>query len=40
MSSMANLDIEVSMDCMVVNIERPWLHGELFSDSDLDVGQG
>ena len=28
------------MECMVVNIERPWLQGELFSDSDLDVGQG
>ena len=40
MSSMSNLDVEVSMECMVVNIERPWFHSELFSDSDLDVGQG
>ena len=34
---MANLDVEVSMECLVVNIERPWLHEELFSDSELDV---
>ena len=39
MSSMSNLDVEDAMDCLVVNIERPWLHGELFSDSDLDVGR-
>ncbi|KAI9769288.1 MAG: hypothetical protein M1839_003765 [Geoglossum umbratile] len=37
MSSMANLEVEVSMDCLVVNIERPWLHAELFADPDLDV---
>ncbi|KAF2745726.1 hypothetical protein M011DRAFT_504598 [Sporormia fimetaria CBS 119925] len=38
MSSMANLDVEVSMDCMVVEIDRPWLHGELFIDAELDSG--
>ena len=38
MSSMSSLDVEVSMDCLLVSIERPWLHGELFVDSDLDVG--
>ncbi|MCJ1379933.1 hypothetical protein MMC17_003036 [Xylographa soralifera] len=30
MSSMTNLDVEVSMECIVVNIDRPWLHAELF----------
>jgi hypothetical protein len=39
MSSMSNLDVEIAMDCLVVNIERPWLHAELFLDSDLDVGK-
>ena len=36
-ASMANLDVEISMDCMLVEIERPWLHAELFSDHDLDA---
>ena len=39
MHEMANLDVEISMDCMLVSIERPWLHGELFVDPDLDVGK-
>ncbi|KAM0417030.1 hypothetical protein ACHAPT_012996 [Fusarium lateritium] len=38
MSSMSNLEVEMTMDCMVVEIERPWLHAELFSDADLDSG--
>ncbi|KAL3459170.1 hypothetical protein BJX64DRAFT_291423 [Aspergillus heterothallicus] len=37
MSSMANLEVEVTMDCMLVEIERPWLHAELFSDHELDT---
>jgi hypothetical protein len=39
MSSMSNLDVEVSMGCMVVEIERPWLHAELFADAELDSGE-
>ncbi|KAF3901320.1 hypothetical protein ABW20_dc0101226 [Dactylellina cionopaga] len=38
-SCMDNLEVEISMECMVVNIERPWLHAELFNDFDLDVGK-
>lgn len=37
MSFMANLDIEVAMDYMLVEIYRPWLHDELLVDQDLDV---
>ncbi|KAJ5623003.1 hypothetical protein N7490_011608 [Penicillium lividum] len=40
MSSMANLDVEISMDCMLVEINRPWLHAELFSDHELDATDG
>jgi len=39
MASMANLDVEISMDCMVVEIDRPWLHSELFIDAELDSGR-
>ncbi|VTT61516.1 unnamed protein product [Fusarium fujikuroi] len=39
MSSMSNLEVEVSMSCMVVEIERPWLHAELFADAELDSGE-
>jgi hypothetical protein len=28
------------MDCMLVEIERPWLHGELFADYELDAAPG
>ena len=35
---MANLDVEISMDCLVVDIDRPWLHAELFTDAELDSG--
>jgi hypothetical protein len=36
---MSNLDVEITMDCMVVEIDRPWLHGELFTDAELDSGK-
>ncbi|KFZ15398.1 hypothetical protein V501_02726 [Pseudogymnoascus sp. VKM F-4519 (FW-2642)] len=38
MSSMSNLSVEIQMDCMVVEIDRPWLHADLFSDAKLDSG--
>lgn len=38
--SMDDLEVEVSMDCMVVDIERPWLHAELFTDHHLDAAPG
>jgi hypothetical protein len=28
------------MDCMAVEIERPWLHAELFADHQLDAAPG
>jgi hypothetical protein len=40
MSSMSGLDVEISMDCMLVEIERPWLHTELFSDHELGAADG
>lgn len=40
MSSMSSLDVEISLDCMLVEIERPWLHGELFNDHELDAAEG
>ncbi|MCJ1240206.1 hypothetical protein MMC14_008206 [Varicellaria rhodocarpa] len=39
MLSMSNLSVEISMDCIVVEIDRPWLHAELFSDAELDSGK-
>ncbi|KAK0105142.1 hypothetical protein ONS95_004459 [Cadophora gregata] len=36
-SDMAACDVSVSFSALVVNINRPWLYGELFSDVDLDV---
>lgn len=39
MQQMSNLEVEVSMSCMVVEIERPWLHAELFADAELDSGK-
>ncbi|KAK8065032.1 hypothetical protein PG997_011779 [Apiospora hydei] len=39
MSSMSNLEVEITMDCMVVEIDRPWLHAELFNDAELDSGK-
>ena len=38
MESMSNLDVEISMSCLVVDIDRPWLHAELFTDAELDSG--
>lgn len=35
---MADLDVEISMNCLVVDIDRPWLHAELFTDAELDSG--
>jgi hypothetical protein len=35
---MSNLDVEIKMDCMVVEIDRPWLNAELFTDAELDSG--
>ena len=39
-SDISNLDVEISMDCMLVEIERPWLHAELFADYELDAAPG
>jgi len=36
---MSNLDVDITMDCMVVEIDRPWLHAELFTDAELDSGK-
>ena len=36
-SDMAACDVSVSFSALVVNINRPWLYGELFSDVDLEV---
>ncbi|KAH7259039.1 uncharacterized protein BKA55DRAFT_591838 [Fusarium redolens] len=37
---MAACDVSISFSALVVNINRPWLHGELFSDTDLEVQRG
>ncbi|KAM0247609.1 hypothetical protein ACHAQJ_009775 [Trichoderma viride] len=39
-SSMADLEVQVSMDCMLVEIDRPWLNAELFADNELDAAPG
>ncbi|KAF4460909.1 hypothetical protein FALBO_12292 [Fusarium albosuccineum] len=39
MQKMSNLDVEIRMSCVVVEIERPWLHAELFADAELDSGK-
>ncbi|KAL1610520.1 hypothetical protein SLS60_002189 [Paraconiothyrium brasiliense] len=39
-SDMAACDISVSFSALVVNINRPWLYGELFSDIDIEVAAG
>lgn len=36
-SDMASCDVSITFSAMVVNIDRPWLYGELFNDFDLDV---
>ncbi|KAF5683566.1 hypothetical protein FDENT_7178 [Fusarium denticulatum] len=37
---MASCDVAISFSALAVNIHRPWLHGELFSDTDLEVQRG
>lgn len=39
-TDLSNLTIEISMDCMLVEIERPWMHAELFADHELDAAPG
>ena len=39
-SDLEACDISVSFLAMVVNIMRPWMYGELFSDIDLEVADG
>lgn len=39
-SDMAACDVNVSFSALVVNINCPWLYGELFSDVDLEVADG
>ncbi|KAK7047177.1 hypothetical protein VNI00_006843 [Paramarasmius palmivorus] len=38
MSELANASVKVSFECMRVDINRPWLRGELFYDEDLVLG--
>ncbi|KAL8804798.1 MAG: hypothetical protein Q9200_005682 [Gallowayella weberi] len=40
MTDMSNLDVEIAFDAMLVEIERPWMHAELFSDHELDCAEG
>ncbi|KAK0664521.1 hypothetical protein QBC41DRAFT_233719 [Cercophora samala] len=37
--SMAKCDMSVSFDALLVQIQRPWLHAELFSDFDVDASK-
>ena len=37
---MATCDVSVSFSALAVNINRPWLYGELFSDIDLELPEG
>ncbi|KAF5565904.1 hypothetical protein FNAPI_1453 [Fusarium napiforme] len=37
---MATCDVSISFSALVVNISRPWLHSELFSDTDFEVQRG
>ncbi|TVY74253.1 hypothetical protein Focb16_v005142 [Fusarium oxysporum f. sp. cubense] len=37
---MASCDVSISFSALVVNIDRPWLHSELFSDTDFEVQRG
>jgi len=36
-NDMATCDVTVSFSALVVNINRPWLYGELFTDVDIEV---
>lgn len=40
MTKMSSLDVEIAFDAMLVEIERPWMHAELFSDHELDCAEG
>lgn len=40
MTDMSSLDVEIAFDAMLVEIERPWMHAELFSDHELDCAEG
>ena len=37
---METCDVSVSFSALAVNINRPWLYGELFSDVDLELAEG
>ncbi|KAF5987559.1 hypothetical protein FBULB1_1948 [Fusarium bulbicola] len=37
---MASCDVSISFSALVVTIHRPWLHSELFSDTDLELQRG
>ena len=37
---MADLDVEISLGYMIVELEGPWLHAELFLGHDLDASEG
>ncbi|KAF5715826.1 hypothetical protein FGLOB1_2863 [Fusarium globosum] len=39
-SDMAGCDVSISFSALVVNINRPWLFVELFSDVDIEVAKG
>ena len=36
-SAMASCRVEGSFSAIVVNLKRPWLHGDLFQDFDIDI---
>ncbi|KAK0741578.1 hypothetical protein B0T18DRAFT_307044, partial [Schizothecium vesticola] len=36
-ADMASCDVSITFDALVVNIGRPWLYAEIFSDFELDV---
>ncbi|KAK3361626.1 hypothetical protein B0T24DRAFT_684657 [Lasiosphaeria ovina] len=35
---MSNCAVSLNFSAMVVNIDRPWLYGELFNDFEIDIG--
>jgi hypothetical protein len=35
--SAANCNVDISFEALLVTIDRPWLHGELFADMELNV---
>jgi hypothetical protein len=36
-SYMAACDVSVTFSCLIVNMRRYWLYGELFADAELDA---